>query len=273
MIGGLRPLPQDDRDFQLGAVFDLPKLEELPEHFTHTALKIKHQGTSDFCTAYSFCAASELQEDVTLEPSWSFAMTKAIEGDHTSWGADLRLAAKSHTTYGALEERDSPYSIDNKDPDFLRNPECWDSSLMEKAAPHKKKSFFKVVGPYDTFDNIRASLWKFREQKQSVVIGVRWGWPLTQSFIDTPSERGFGHAINVVGWDTNRLIVQNSYGEGAGKQGYHFIHRDVINADVTRFGAYMLVDLDRETAQYLIDNNLKADWNWLRQLVQLFLFT
>ena len=265
---GLRPLPKDDRDFQLGAVFDLPALTDLPDHFQFDTLKIKHQGGSDFCTAYSYCAASELQEGVTLEPSWSFAMTKSIEGDHTTWGADLRIAAKAHTAYGALEEADSPYSLENKDPDFLRNPECWPVDLMEDAEKHKKKSFFKVEGPYDPFDNIRAAIWKFRESKQAVVLGLVWGWPITQTNMLTPCETGFGHAVAAIGWSGDYIIIQNSYGTEAGQGGLHYIHRDVINADVKRFGAYMLVDLDREQAEYMIDNGIKDTDNWLIALLK-----
>ena len=271
MNSGLRTLPEDARDFKLGDIFQLPALAELPVHFSLEPLAIKHQRDSDFCTAYSFCAASELQENVILEPSWSFAMTKALEGDHTTWGADLRLAAKSHTTYGAIEHDISPYSVENKDPSFLRNPECWPADLLVDAAPHKKKTYFKVVGGYDAFDDIRASMWKFRDKKQAVVLGVVWGWPLTQYAIDTPSDDGFGHAVACVGWEGDYLIIQNSYGVEAGKQGYHLIHRNVINRDVERFGSFMLVDLDRTDVEFLRDNNIKADWSWLRKLWQLLI--
>lgn len=268
---GLRELPADPRDFQLGQVFELPKLEELPVAFKFDTLGIKDQRDSDFCTAFSYCTLSELQENVKLEPSWSFAMTKAIEGDHTSYGADLRIAAKAHTEYGALPESESPYNLFNKTPDFLRNPEVWDYRLAEKAEPHKKKSFFKVTGPYDAFDNIRASIWKFRDKKQGVAIGVVYGWSTYDKVVDTTSDRGGGHAMAVVGWEGDRLIVQNSYGTDSGDNGYQYIHRNIINLNVDRYGAFMLVDLDRTEAEYLIYNGLKADWNWLRQLIAIIL--
>lgn len=271
MQSGLRELPVDERDFQLGAVFDLPALTELPTAFRFTTLGVKDQHDTDFCTAFSYCVLSELQEDVKLEPSWSFAMTKAIEGDHESYGADLRIAAKAHTQYGALPETESPYSLETKPSSFLRNPEVWNESLKEKAEPHKKKSFFKVTGPYDAFDNIRASMWKFRDKKQGVAIGVIYGWSTYDKIVDTTTDRGGGHAMAVVGWEGDRLVVQNSYGTQTGDNGYQYIHRNIINANVDRYGAFMLVDIDRTQAEYLIDNGIKADWNWLKQFIAIIL--
>jgi hypothetical protein len=271
MNHGLRELPIDERDFKLGQVFDLPTLEELPVSFKFQTLGIKDQKGSDFCTAFAYCTLSELQEEVELEPSWSFAMTKMIEGDHTSYGADLRIAAKAHTAYGALPADQSPYDLNNKEPDFLRNPEVWDYRLAEKAEPHKKKSFFKVTGPYDAFDNIRASIWKFREKKQGVAIGVIYGWSTHTVHVFEPSNTGGGHAMAVVGWDGDFLVVQNSYGLDSGEQGYQYLHRSVINANVERYGAFMLVDIDRTEAEFLIDNGIKADWTLIKQFFQLII--
>ena len=57
---GLRKLPPDTRDFKLGNVFDLPKLEELPSEFILGEPIIHNQGNTDFCTAYATCGMSEL---------------------------------------------------------------------------------------------------------------------------------------------------------------------------------------------------------------------
>lgn len=256
MQQGLRELPHDERDYPLGAVFSLPKLKDLPASFSFPPFDIKNQGDTDFCTAFAFCAASELQEGVVLEPSYSFAMTKSIEGSHESWGADLRVAAQSHVKVGALEERESPYHLSNKQPEFLRNPECWPVNLMEKAAKHKKKTFFSVVGAYDHFDTIRAAIYKFRDKRQAVVLGVEWGWAFDDVYI-TELKRGGGHALCCLGWQDDYLVIQNSYGVAWGDNGVNYIHRSVINPNVDRFGAFMLVDIDRDTAQYMLDNNIK----------------
>ena len=114
-IGGLNPLPPDNRDFKLGAAFTLPALSELPAEFEHPILGISDQGNSDMCGAFSSCSASELQEGVKLVPEYQFALIKELEGgDVDSFGADLRSIMKSHVKIGALEEKYRPQGFSIK---------------------------------------------------------------------------------------------------------------------------------------------------------------
>lgn len=251
---GLLELPEDARDFALGAVFWLPELDTLPEsHYSSAPLHVKDQGMSDFCTQYALCAASEWQENVQLEPSYTFAVAKDIQGDLDGYGCDLRSACKAQTSVGAIEVTESPYNITTKDATFLRNLECWPVDLKVKAAKHKKKSYFRITGPYDAFDNIRASIWLFRDKKQLPVIGVLWTWPSSQVKLDKPGSRnGGGHAILVRGWEGDYLVLQNSYGVRAGDHGTHLMHRDLVNGFVERWGAFVLVDMDQEEAKDVI---------------------
>lgn len=253
---GLKPLPRDDRDYPLGAVAVLPDPKTLPENFKLDTLPVRDQTDSDFCTGFTTCEASGQQEGVELCPEWSFAMTKHLEGDHTTYGADLRTACKVHKEYGAIEKTDSPYTLENKDSDFLRNPEVWPVGLIEKAALHKKKSYFKVTGPYDHFDNLRASIYKY---KSAAAIGVIWGWPMTDVYIKTPSNTGGGHAIPVVGWEGDYLTIKQSYGLDAGDHGFQYLHRDVINANVDKYGAFMFLDLPKpEVATVTPENEMQS---------------
>src|SRR3990167_7919152 len=96
---GLKETPKDNRDFLLGSIFRLPKLEELPNEFIFDIQKIEDQLDSDFCSAFSSSYLSELQEDVDLEPSLSFAISKVISGDPAEWGQDIRSAMKSHVDF------------------------------------------------------------------------------------------------------------------------------------------------------------------------------
>ena len=245
---GLRKLSKDERDFKLGNVFDLPKLEELPDEFILGEPIIHNQGDTDYCSAYATCGMSEFQEEVELYPPYSFALSKEISGDADEWGQDLRTALKSHTNYGAIEKGLTDIN-GRKLSDY--------PDLLSEAQKHLKKSFFNVSGGYDHFDIIRASMWHFRAKKQGVALGVLWSWDLSEKQLTGTVEAGFGHALYCIGWKGDYLIVVNSYGKEAGENGRHYLHRDTVNHFVKQYGAFMMVDMPKEEAKEL---NTRGEW-------------
>jgi len=244
---GLQLLPEDKQDFDIVGFYGfLPDLEELPESFELPILEIKNQGGTDFCSAYASCGMSELQEGVQLYSPYSFAASKEISGGIEEWGQDLRSALKAHQKWGALALKDVPEGVKSLSDKALRDFKVYSHELREKAYKYRKKSYFLTKGQYDAYDNIRASIWKFREQKRGVEIGLIFAWPLAQYKLDTISQNGFGHALYITGWDSEGLIAVNSYGNAAGRAGKHRITREVIEAFVGRYGAYMMIDIDPE---------------------------
>jgi hypothetical protein len=263
MQHALHELPVDERDFQLGALYDLPKLKDIPHEFTLDILGIKDQKDSDFCSGFASCYASEMQEKVKLSPEYSFAVSKEISGDLEGYGQNLRDAMKAHVKVGAIEEKQAPFSIKDKDADFLRDIKNWDKGLKLKALVHKKKSYAQVSGPYSMFDNIRATIWKFRKEKRSVVSGVLWDWSSKEAMLEKFTGLGGGHAIDYIGWKGDYLYFPNSYGKDAGDRGYHYIHKDVVNKYAERYGAFMFIDISKEEAKYYLESGTKADRNWI----------
>ena len=75
---GLRALPPDPRDFALGAFYDLPKLEELPEEYFLMPKKTPAKKKSVFSRGFASVAASMDQENVELSPEFPFAMTRKL---------------------------------------------------------------------------------------------------------------------------------------------------------------------------------------------------
>lgn len=256
---GLRELPQDDRDFKVGFITRLPKLEELPkEYLLETDIRLD-QAYTDFCSAFSTDLASSIQEGVTPCPEWGFAKSKELSDDTDEWGQDLRTACKRHIKFGLLDIKDSPMSLKNTDPDVLRDIKNW-PKLEDKALKHKKKSYFKVSGQYNSYDDIRATMWKFRNEKVAVVIGVMWSWPLSETFITEVKENGFGHAICILGWNEKGLIIQNSTGGEAGDNDRHVLAPNVVEYFADRYGAFAFLDLDPEDVKtYYLPNNILID--------------
>lgn len=272
---GLRETPEDTRDFPLGALITLPNLSDLPERFALDALDVKDQGATDFCTAFASCTVSELQEGVLLSPEYSFAVSKMLSRDPEEWGQDIRKALKAHTKVGAIEQKDAPFSLENKTPEFLREFSNWPGHLLPLAGFHKKKTYWKITGPYDHYDNIRAALYFFRNEKRGVVSGVVWQWPVETFFLEGTGDNGFGHCIAYLGWDrlpkNEGLVMQNSAGPEAGITGRHLVSRETVNKFVDKFGAYMLIDLSSEEAEWHLNNEVKLHDNWLVGFVKIIL--
>jgi hypothetical protein len=157
--------------------------------------------------------------------------------------------------------------------DFLANWKNWPEIYDGYALEHKQRTFFAVhEGPYDTFDNIRAALWLFRDKKNSVLAGsywyVEWGNP-AGGVIPKSYNRNFGqpqaHAFKVR--ITQKMLngepylaIQQSYGPAIGDHGTQYFPREVVNREWKDFGAFMFVDMDPEEAR-------QAQLSWMQKLL------
>lgn len=271
MENGLLPLPKDERDLTVGALFLLPKLAELPTDFVLEGYDVKMQD-ADFCSAFMAVGMSELQEGVALSPEWHFAASQDLYP--SQWGQNLRAAMATSVKVGDIELSDAGDNVCfKKDQSFLRDFKNWDQGLKEKAKRHKKQTYLKVTGVGDdAFDTLRKVIWKWRDEKRAIGLGVQFSWPLNQVILDTIAD-GPGHAMYGIGWkvvDTVPYhVVVNSSGKEVGDKGIHLISREVINHFENIYGAYMFVDLPREDLQYYFDNKIRVNDNWVTQFIKI----
>ena len=204
--GGLKPLPPDNRDFKFGNIFGAVPLKELPDSFVYPVIKIEDQKNTDTCPAQASTSVREDQEMVDLEPLFSFAMAKKLEGSIDGWGTDLRTISLTHTTYGALEKKYSLYDIDTPRSTFA-NWLNWTKSQSEKAKEHLAKSF-AFITPYagmDLFDSIRMAIWTGRDKRQTVMTGALWreAWTYSTGILEPSSNiNATPHAFKINGWKT-----------------------------------------------------------------------
>lgn len=271
--GGLTPTPEDERDFNFGAVFGMPDLADLPRSYkVSEPLEIKNQYESDMCTAFGATAVSEDQELVTLSPEYQFAMTKKLMGSWKRWGADIRTACKVLTKIGSIEPKRVPLELrlsqDNKNRNEIANWENWPKGIELYAEKHKKQSYFSTHGNYSTFDNMRSVLWQTRKEERSILTGVLWQsqWS-SMKRIDADFRNGqFGHAFKVFGWEDNYLIAQLSNGTNVGDNGIFYFNKDIVNTHFT-FGGYTFSDMPREEAQFYAEKRARYRRNWLTRIL------
>lgn len=245
-IGGLKLLPKDNRDLNLGSIVKLPELSELPDKFSLGETIIRNQeadGNDDFCTAYGTIGMAYLMDGVEGSQEWVFAASKELSGKNEEFGQDMRMAFKTWVKYGSPRKEYVKVPEDKKDRRYLKNYEIQNGDEL------KKQTYVTCKGQYDAFDNIRTSIWKFRNEKQAAGIGVIFSWPLSEVYLTGTPQGGFGHFMFVTGWDKEFLEVVNSYGKEAGLNGKHWLSRETINYFVGRYGSYMLVDMPVEKAR------------------------
>ena len=262
----LKPLIEDPRDFPLGALSAIPDLSEVkplgirpPNIYNQIS-----DGNDDFCSAYAVCGALERDEGIALSPEFQFASSKEISGDPENWGQDLRSAMKAPLVHGIAERRDILVPQNPTDRRYFKN---YVDEVKKRAQLHKQRTYFKTSGPYSPVDNVRSWIWKYQKP---AILGVSWGWNLSDYELKgTPD--GFGHAVYAVDFDDEgNLLVVNSAGRGAGRDGMHILSRDTANEYITKYGAYMHQDVSKEEAQMAVDMYRSgAPW-WRKLFIRLF---
>lgn len=289
----LHPLPEDARDFKLGAVQKPVPLTDIPDEFYDAEIiAIKDQGQLDFCAGYAGAAVSEDQEAVELDPHYPFMAAKRRIGGNawTSWGLNLRDLCEAAIRDGFIEATAFPFVNDDRagDRDFLANPENWPKDVDLLAEEHKKGSYWNAGdGPYDTFDNIRSAIWGNRFEHRSVLTGAlfrpEWGAAQGGVIPKTYGPTGEGHAFKIFGWKTidgePYLVIQNSWGRNYGDDGLFYMPREVANKELT-FGNYTFKDISVEDAKVIIDTGItpadalfakamKVLWYWIKSVLHL----
>ncbi|MEK7124119.1 MAG: HNH endonuclease signature motif containing protein, partial [Patescibacteria group bacterium] len=197
-----------------------------------------------------------LQDGIEGSQEWAFAKSKELSGDPEAFGQDMRTAFKVWVKFGSPKREEVKVPEIPNDRRYFKN---YDSSL--KGEELKKQTYVTCKGNFDAYDNIRTSIYHFRNEKRAVGIGVVFSWPLSDTFLSGTGEGGFGHFMFATGWIKDYLEVVNSYGKEAGKKGKHYLSRETINYFVEKYGAYMLIDMPVEKARELREKSVALKKN------------
>lgn len=206
--------------------------------------------------------------------------SKQLSGDPSSWGQDLRTIMKAHCKFGTIEQQLSPFPFDHSTPrEVILDPTKWnEEDLAGLAYEHRKNSFFKVDGPYDTFDNFRSILWMHKDEMRSIATGCLW----KDSFTKAPggviedkeyNEVGEAHAFKIFGQVTidgvMYLKAQLSNGIDIGNMGIFYFPRGVVNREFV-YGAFHFSDMPRSMAAYHAENNISVNDGLFKRIIKVF---
>lgn len=218
--GALKDKP-DRRDFKIVGIqspVELPESFRLPDSFP-----IKDQNGFGSCTAQSTSTHKQLQENVELSARFLYAMTKKLE-ENMQWGAYTRNTFKVLCNTGIIEESEYPERHDIPELAYMD----WNLisiDKLERAKAHKSKTYWRVNSD---FESIKQAIY---QNKQAVVISVPWYESYNYApdgYLKLNIKKGwkYGHAICVVGWIKDCLVVKNSWGDNWGLNGMCYFYKD-----------------------------------------------
>ena len=222
---GAIPSPPDIRDYVLSS----PNLNisNLPTTFLNPPLKIKNQGNCQTCVAHTLASLIEFHNmkdsKVYTRFSTDFIYGCRLDSDYFGEGMYLRDGLKVIQKYGDVE-----YSLL---PGNTNTPQAYSKvnnnfqELKEKAFPNRISTYYKI----NSLEELKYSLY----HHGPVVASMKW---FSDSKIDSNgvyqynlTNQFYGHAVLILGWDENNIIVQNSWGINFGKKGLFYVPFSKMN--------------------------------------------
>lgn len=287
----IRKLTQEEKEgnftYRAGAVLNLPTLDKVNAYFLNTPRPTypkswvlnqgEYEAGNDECGGVSASRVLSLMNGYHVDPHFLWMMARQRAGDKiTDYGISNVDLAKTMVAIGALKFEESPLSFkDGRD--TIQDPTKWPplQPLKLKAAEQACGSFIWVTphNGMDSYDTYRATIMALNtlyNKPHGAIFGVLWNWPMSDVYIDVPSENGSGHDIPLY-WETNNhLVAIQSYGLEAGNQGEQMISRAVFNKWAEDFGCFIPIDATRAQIDALIASGSKFNDPWRINIVRRF---
>ena len=216
---GALPSPVDIRDYKLKKT-----AKDLPKEFFIKDIPIKNQGGSPTCVAH---VLSEIVEFHTYKDNMKYNQfsTEFIYGcrDSSKYkeeGMYLREGLKVLSDYGDVLYSDLKGNSDTAE---KANQRVWENfeELTLKAAPYKISAYYKI----STLKELKTAIYA----DGPVAASLKWYkcYKIHKGLYVYNSNSSYTpHAVLVVGWTDNCLILQNSWGKYWGDKGYFLVPID-----------------------------------------------
>lgn len=216
---GAIPSSKDFRDYKIAA--SLVQRTVLPESYILTPTKIKNQGIHLTCVAHALASLVEFYNLQETGYNYTFS-TEFIYGcrkdtDYLGEGMQLRDGLKVLQKYGDVLYSELP---GNTTVQTARKKVCKDfDTLVSKAAPNKINTYYKIT----SLDEIKYSIL----QNNPVPAVMKWHKDASVKkdgiYHYSSNEIKNYHAVLIIGWDKDYLIIQNSWGKLWGKDGLFYV--------------------------------------------------
>lgn len=182
--------------------------------------KIRNQGSAGTCTAFAVSSVLTYYAGFPVSALWLFNdNVYKQEGSYFHPG-DTELTAISAISRYPVSDAELPYDIDTP---------YW---FLKRGKPDFRPAIVRnyMEIPYDRLDYIKLHL--FRDGPLVIemyitedIYGLRYG-QVVKHLDQTKRAEGFGHALTLCGYTKDYFIVENSWGERWGTDGFLLISYD-----------------------------------------------
>lgn len=217
--------PPDIRDYVLSS--SNLNMSDIPLTYLNSPVKIKNQGNAQTCVAHALASLVEfhnMKESKTYTRfSTDFIYGYRLESDYFGEGMYLRDGLKTIQKYGDVEYSLLPGNTNTPQACTKVNNNL--DVLKKQAFPNRISTYYKI----NTLDELKYSLYHYGP----VVASMKWYDKSTITsdgvYCYNPNNQFYGHAVLILGWDENNIIVQNSWGINFGKKGLFYVPFNKMN--------------------------------------------
>lgn len=200
----ITPSPVDERDYIVEAIY---LAKDLPEEYTcrDALLPVRNQGSQGSCAAQSAACMKEWQEkqDYGLNEYLSPQFVYNNRENASTSGMYLRDVMKILHKKGICKESEYKYGT------F--------SEISDAVYKSAKKNVIREYAKVNTIDGLKKSL--FNDGPCIIAVPVyNYGDRMWKP--EAGQERIGGHAMTVIGWDSEGFIIRNSWGHNWNYDGY-----------------------------------------------------
>lgn len=216
---GALPSPKDIRDYKLSAA--AIKYETFPESFKLEPVMIKNQGVQSTCVAHALSSMVEFFNLRDTQHKYQFS-TDFIYGcrtdtDYLGEGMFLRDGLKVVQKYGDVLYTQLPGNTNV--PTAREKVFANFDILTEQAKPNRISTYYKIK----TINEIKYAL----IHDGPVPASMKWFKDAKVKsdglYTYTSKEIRSYHAVLILGWDKDKLIIQNSWGKTWGNHGLFYV--------------------------------------------------
>lgn len=265
---GALPSPKDIRDYRLAAA--ALTTVKLPESYMLEPARIKCQGSHPTCVAH---ALSSLVEYFNLRDSGfnylfstDFIYGCRTDDDYLGEGMYLRDGLKVIQKYGDVRHSQLP---GNTDVPTARKKVFADfENLAIEALPNRISTYYRI----SSLNELKYAIYT----GGPVPANMKW-FTSAYASLDgiyhyTNTEIKSYHAVLIIGWTKDYLIVQNSWGITWGRKGLFYVPIDKIDEVFYEFYG-VTDDIGNITKPTKLTNKFSSLINFILRVIELFKMT